>query len=355
MIVEIINVGTELLLGEVINTNATYIQKLCKELGFNVYHQSVVGDNPKRLEECLAIAFNRGADCVITTGGLGPTADDLTKEVAAAYLGLTLEYNEEEAIKVNDKCQFVTINGPIPQNNFKQAWFPKDCHILENELGTANACVMRNDGKMIITLPGPPKEMTYVVDHSLKEYLNPLKKDCIYTHDYVVTKIGESKIAELLKDIIEEQETISIALYASEENVRIRLGCIASSQEDADEKMKETKSLITKIIKPYDSRQDNIKETLFSIMPPYHFSYKSNFVLRDNFILGREISHSMSALEIEIDKQTHRLGEIIDITFRYLGKKETFKVPLLKKAELSYPKLEARIIQNLYTFIKETK
>ena len=108
MNVEIINVGTELLLGEIINTNATYLQKMCKELGFNVFFQTVVGDNPQRFLDCLDIAFNRGCDCVITTGGLGPTEDDLTKELSAKYLGLEMIYNEDEAKKVNDKCCFVT-------------------------------------------------------------------------------------------------------------------------------------------------------------------------------------------------------------------------------------------------------
>ena len=108
MNVEIINVGTELLLGEIINTNATYLQKMCKELGFNVFFQTVVGDNSQRFLDCLEIAFNRGCDCVITTGGLGPTEDDLTKELSAKYLGLEMIYNEAEAKKVNDKCCFVS-------------------------------------------------------------------------------------------------------------------------------------------------------------------------------------------------------------------------------------------------------
>ena len=95
MNVEIINVGTELLLGEIVNTNATYIQKMCKDLGFNVYHQTTVGDNPKRFKECLKIAFERGCDCVITTGGLGPTQDDLTKELSAQFLGLEMVYLDD--------------------------------------------------------------------------------------------------------------------------------------------------------------------------------------------------------------------------------------------------------------------
>ena len=147
MNVEIINVGTELLLGEIINTNATYLQKMCKELGFNVFFQTVVGDNSQRFLDCLEIAFNRGCDCVITTGGLGPTEDDLTKELSAKYLGLEMIFNEAEAKKVNDKCCFVSQLDQVTDNNFKQAYFPKDCYVLDNPIGTANGCVMSKDKK----------------------------------------------------------------------------------------------------------------------------------------------------------------------------------------------------------------
>ena len=138
MNVEVINVGTELLLGEIINTEAPVLFKMCKELGFDIYHQTTVGDNPHRLLECLDIAFKRGADCVITTAGLGPTQDDLTKELSAEYLGLELVYNEEEARKVDEKCRFVTGLDVVSDNNFKQPYFPENAYILDNDVGTAN-------------------------------------------------------------------------------------------------------------------------------------------------------------------------------------------------------------------------
>ena len=191
MNVEVINVGTELLLGEIINTEAPVLFKMCKELGFDIYHQTTVGDNPQRLLECLDIAFKRGADCVITTAGLGPTQDDLTKELSAEYLGLELVYNEEEARKVDEKCRFVTGLNVVSDNNFKQAYFPENAYILENDVGTANGCVMSKDGKMIINLPGPPKEFNYVVEHSLKPYLEQYRQEQIYTEDFLVMGIGE--------------------------------------------------------------------------------------------------------------------------------------------------------------------
>lgn len=354
MIVEIINVGTELLLGEIVNTNATYIQKMCKELGFYVYHQSVVGDNPERFKECLDIAFMRGADCVITTGGLGPTPDDLTKELSASYLGLELVYMEEEAKKVNDKCVFVTGWDTIPKNNFKQAWFPLGSHILENDVGTANACVMTNNEKMIINLPGPPKELQYVVEYSLKQYLEPYRKERIYTEEYILMGIGESRVAEVLKDIIEQQDKISIALYASEESVRIRLGCTASREAEAQQQMKKTKMIIDQKVGKYRI-QTNLQAAVYEIMPPYHFRYTTSFTMRDSFLLGKHISYDASAMEIQIHNRSHRLGEIVEVTLVYQGRETFFAVPLLKQAELSFPKLEARIMQNVYTFLKKTK
>jgi nicotinamide-nucleotide amidase len=352
MIVEIINVGTELLLGEIVNTNATYIQKMCKDLGFNVYYQTTVGDNPERFKKCLDVAFQRGTNCVITTGGLGPTADDLTKEISAEYLGLALEYNAEEAKKVEDKCRFVSNWEDIPENNFKQAWFPKDCYILENEVGTANACVMSKDEKMIINLPGPPKELYYIVDNVLKSYLLPYQKEQIYTYDYITMGIGESRVAEVLKNIIEQQKEVSIALYASEESVRIRLGCIALNQEDADNKMETTKENINTLIGEYCINTKNPMKSLFDIMPPYHITYLSSFVLRNDFVLGKEVSKDAS-FEIVVDNQPHRLGEIVTIILKYQGKEKEFKVPLLKKAELSYSRLESKMIQNIYAFLLE--
>ena len=267
MNVEIINVGTELLLGEIVNTNATYIQKMCKELGFNVYFQTTVGDNHDRFKECLDIAFKRGADCVITTGGLGPTQDDLTKELSAEYLGLELIYLEDEANKVYEKCRFVNGNDDVPDNNFKQAYFPENCFVLENEVGTANGCVMSKDEKMIINLPGPPKEMKFVVDHVLKDYLSKYKQDIIYTVDILTMGIGESKVDEILADLIDHQSDVSIALYASEETVRIRLGCKASNQENADKKMEPIKIEIEKALGNFIIKEKNLKEALAKIMP----------------------------------------------------------------------------------------
>lgn len=351
MNVEIINVGTELLLGEVINTNATYIQKMCRDLGFNVYYQTVVGDNPKRLKECLEIAFLRGANCVITTGGLGPTNDDLTKELSAQYLGLDCIYNEEEAKKVYDKCSFVTNKKEIAQNNYKQAYFPKDCIILENDVGTANGCIMKKDNQMIINLPGPPKEMKYVIEKSLKPYLKQYQKEKIFTYDISTMFIGESLLHEKLEDIINNQKQISIALYAGEDIVRIRLAIKAKNQEEADDKVEQTKKEIEERISSYIIKEKNIKEALMNIMVPYKIKYDGSFRL-DHFFLDGLFKEEDAKLEMEIITKQEKLGERLIII---INQEETLEIPLLKKAEYSYTKAESRIMFFIYKYLKNQK
>lgn len=351
MNVEIINVGTELLLGEIVNTNATYLLKMCKELGFNVYYQSVVGDNPIRYKECLEIAFDRGTDCVITTGGLGPTADDLTKELSAEFLGLKLVYDPNEEKKVAEKCKFVSGMDTIPDNNYKQAFFPETCFILENEVGTANGCVMKKEKRMIVNLPGPPKEMRYVVEHELKPYLKQYKQEVLYTMDIVTMRIGESMVAKMLEDIIDRQDEVTIALYASEQTVRIRLGCKSFIKQEAVKKMELVKKEIIDRVGDYVI-EDHLKDELEKILPSYMFFYQTDFKLPDDFVLTSN-PRIDGCLNIMVDVKKHPLGEIVLFTLEYKDKKTSFEVRLLKEASLSYSKLEARLINELYCFLKD--
>ena len=345
MNIEIINVGTELLLGEIVNTNATYLQKMCKELGFNVYFQTVVGDNQDRFLDCLNNAFFRGANCVITTGGLGPTEDDLTKELSAKYLGLEMIFNEEEAKKVNDKCCFVTQLDKVTDNNFKQAYFPKDCYILDNPIGTANGCVMSKDEKMIVNLPGPPKEMKYVVDHQLKPYLSKYCKESIYTYDINTQGIGESAAATKLADIIQKQDEVSIALYASEELVRIRLAVKALNQDEADLLVKDTKELIEDMMKDYLIGDDLFTEVK-NLISGFTILNQCDFSLSDYFI------NNGGPVFIQLSSKEHPLGEIVHAFIKYKEKEISFDIPLLVKASLSLNKLEAKLIYHISLLIK---
>lgn len=354
MNIEIINVGTELLLGEIVNTNATEIQKVCRELGFSIFYQTVVGDNPERFKECLDIAFKREADMVITTGGLGPTADDLTKELSAEYLGLEMEFREDEAQKVFDKCSFLMRSDDIPETNYKQAYYPKGAYILENEVGTANGCVMRKDNKRIANLPGPPKEMRYVLENSLLPYLKQFQEDKIYTYNINTMMIGESNMAHILKDIVENQENISIALYASEDYCRVRLGVKEKNQKEADNLVQPTMNLIKERLKEYIVEEASLKEVLFNMMPPYYIIYKDE-VLFENLVLGKTYEVSKDAMKLEISKKSHRLGDIICVDISYKDITSSFEVAALKEASLSYMRIESRIIANIYRFLQDNK
>lgn len=353
MKIEIINVGTELLLGEIVNTNATEIQKVCRELGFSIFYQTVVGDNPERFKECLETAFLRGADMVITTGGLGPTADDLTKELSAEYLGLKMEFREEEAKKVFDKCSFLMGSDQIPKTNYKQAYYPQGAYILENDVGTANGCVMSNGQKRIANLPGPPKEMRYVLNHALLPYLEHYREDKIYTYNINTMMIGESDMAQKLKDIVDNQKEVSIALYASEDHCRVRLAVKAKSQTEADRYVASAKHIIEERLKEYIVKEESLNEALFAIMPPYYIDYKDDFRLPETLRLGKHYSHSKTAMRLEISKSKHRLGDIISVTIHYGDITEAFEVAALKDAALSYARIESRIVANLYRFLKK--
>ena len=308
MNVEIINVGTELLLGEIVNTNATELQQLCKEYGFNVYYQSVVGDNPKRLLGCLETAFNRGADIVMTTGGLGPTQDDLTKELSAEFLGLLMVYDEDEAEKVKRKCEFCTGSSLISQNNYKQAFFPECSIVLENDMGTANGCIMKKDHKMIINLPGPPKEMKYVIEHSLKPYLETLRQEKIWTSDLIFMLIGESKADEMITDIIDRQDLVSIAMYASEEYVRVRLAVKAESKEDADNMMFTTKEDIKERLGEY-LIDVSLEQAITSLISSIYIENKTDLELNFDFLSHCE--NKDSSLQMTITSTKEEMGEIV--------------------------------------------
>lgn len=345
MNVEIINVGTELLLGEIVNTNATLLQKVCKKLGFNVYFQTVVGDNPERLYNCLQLVFERGADCVMTTGGLGPTTDDLTKELSAQYLGLEMIYHEEEAQKVLKKCRYCTGIEEIPENNFKQAYYPVDAYILENDMGTANGCVMSKDEKMIINLPGPPKEIQYVVEHSLIPYLEQFKQETIYTYDYLTMFIGESKIDEVLRDLIDNQDHVSIALYAGEETVRVRLAVKAACQNDVNRMMEKIKREIELRIGKYIIFERDLKEALIKNLIPISLTYNGEFRLKDDFL--KPYISDQPQIKIVIETRVEELGEVVVFHFNNYS----FEVPTFVKATYSYGKIEARFVAQLYKYV----
>ena len=177
---EILAVGTELLLGDIVNTNAQYIAKGLSDIGLNVFYQTVVGDNPARLSDCLDIAKSR-ADIIITTGGLGPTYDDLTKEVIARNFGRKLKMHEES---LNILRGYFSKRGhTMTPNNEKQAMMPEDSIVIPNYNGTAPGCIIEGtDNKIAIMMPGPPREMMPMFSNQVIPYLKKFSDEVIVSH-----------------------------------------------------------------------------------------------------------------------------------------------------------------------------
>lgn len=251
MRVELVSVGTELLLGDIVNTNAQYLSKELASLGIEVFNQSTVGDNPKRLLECFDEALKR-SDMVITTGGLGPTKDDLTKEMAAEYFGQEMVLHEESWKYIEERCRRFSLGKPVPPNNKKQAYFPKEATVIKNNNGTAPGAIFEKDGKRIIVMPGPPREMKAMFEESIRPYLMQFTDSMLVSRVMRLYGIGESALEIAIEDILDSQTNPTVALYAKEAEVTIRITAKAKNEEEAkvmlDEKSAEIKEIVGKYV-----------------------------------------------------------------------------------------------------------
>lgn len=230
MTIELISVGTEILLGDIVNTNAQYLSKRIADLGINVMFQHTVGDNAERLKAALDEAFSK-SDAVITTGGLGPTPDDLTKEVCAEYLSIPLEKDEKSLESM--KAYFQSKNTPMAKSNEKQAMMPAGSIILENKNGTAPGCIMEKDGKIIIVLPGPPREMMPMFEDGVVPYLKKFTSGVIKSHSIRTFGIGESSMAEKVEDLF-EMKNPTVAPYAKSGEALLRVTAKAETESKAE-------------------------------------------------------------------------------------------------------------------------
>lgn len=248
MVVELISVGTELLLGNIVNTNAAYLAQKCAILGLSLYHQTVVGDNEERLSETLQTALGR-ADVVILSGGLGPTQDDLTKETAASVLEMSLVEDAHSRERIEEyfkNSQFKIITD----NNWKQAMVPKGAIVVDNDNGTAPGLIMEKKGKSVILLPGPPNELVPMFEKSILPYLRKLQPETISSVMVKICGLGESYVETQIADLIENQSNPTIATYAKTGEVHLRVTAKA-----ADEK--EAKKLIKPMVKELKNRFGN--------------------------------------------------------------------------------------------------
>ena len=197
---EILAVGTELLLGDIVNTNAQFIAQGLAEMGIDVFYQTVVGDNPARLKKAMHNAFER-ADIIITTGGLGPTEDDLTKEIGAEYFGRELVLDEKALNRI--KMFFDRLKRQMSENNVKQAMVPKDSIVIYNENGTAPGIIIENEKQILIMMPGPPREMKPMFTNQVMPYLASKQEYTLVSKVLRIAGVGESTVEMEIRDIID--------------------------------------------------------------------------------------------------------------------------------------------------------
>ena len=250
----ILTVGTEILFGQIVNTNAAYLSRELNNLGFDVMYHYSVGDNPKRLLELIHLAF-RDCDMIITTGGLGPTQDDLTKETIAKAMG--------ERIVVSDmamealKSHYRKSERPMTENNLKQAYMPESAEVLPNDQGTAPGFWLEKDGKIIVSMPGPPREMTNMFSKEVMPRLRSLQDSVIHYRILRTFGLGESKMETVLLPLIDEQTDPTIATYAKEGECSLRIASKRATLQEAKKAVDDMSQRVMDIIGEYVYSQDN--------------------------------------------------------------------------------------------------
>lgn len=243
---EIISVGTELLLGQIVNTNAAFISQKLAELGIDVYYTTTVGDNAARLREVFTRSWQR-SDLIILTGGLGPTMDDLTRETVADFLGLELVLNHDILAALRD--YFASRGRVMTENNKKQAYFPAGAQILPNPNGTAAGVFLEKEGKVVVMLPGPPFEMVPMFENEVVPRLENLlagRREVIKSRVLKLYGVGESQLETMLQDLLEKQSNPTLATLAKENEIQLRLTAKASLPERAEKLLAEMEAEIRK-------------------------------------------------------------------------------------------------------------
>ena len=263
--VEILSIGTELLLGNIVNADAQMLSQGLSELGLNVYYHTVVGDNPLRARDAVEIAKKR-ADIIITTGGLGPTCDDLTKNVLAEAFGKKLFFHEESAQRI--RAHFERIGRPFTENNLQQAMLPEGCEVLSNDWGTAPGCAFEADGTHVIMLPGPPSECTPMFRYRAVPYLLKLSEGVIASHTLKFFGIGESLVEARLRDQMNAMTNPTMAPYAKEGECELRITAKAATDEEAQELLKPTVEQVKAIFGDlvYGVDVSSLEETVFRLL-----------------------------------------------------------------------------------------
>lgn len=245
MVAELLSVGTELLLGEILNTDAQFLATQLSEIGIDVYFQTVVGDNPERMKNAVELALSR-SDIVIASGGLGPTPDDLTKEILSECMGEELVMHEESLSKMKD--YFKRLNRDMAKINEKQAMMPKGGIVLTNNNGTAPGAIIEKNGKIVIMLPGPPNELKPMYLESVRPFLESKSEYIFHSRCLQIFGIGESSVAEKLKSMMETYTNPTVAPYAKTAGVRLRLTAKCKSKDEGEALIKPVEDEIRGIL-----------------------------------------------------------------------------------------------------------
>ena len=249
MRVELVSVGTELLLGDIVNTNTAYLSKELAALGLGVFRQTTVGDNRERLLKTLESAFLEN-DTVIITGGLGPTDDDITKECAAEYFGREFYFHEYSWVKILERLTRAGRNI-ITENNKKQAMIPEGAIVLENYCGTAPGIIIEENNKRIVLMPGPPREMRDMFEKSVKPYLEKFSNKQFISKYVRFYGIGESLLETKIKDIMDNQTNPTLALYAKTGEVLLRITASGDDKEECEDLIRKQLDEIEKRVGEY--------------------------------------------------------------------------------------------------------
>lgn len=230
---ELIAVGTEIILGDIQNTHAQFLSQELAALGINVFYHTAVGDNDGRFSTILQTALSR-SDLIFLTGGLGPTTDDITKETACALMEIPCTLDEEIAGRL--RAFFTRLNRPMTENNLKQAMVPDGSIVLQNDWGTAPGFILEKDGKTVVLLPGPPRELRPMFTHRVKPYLEAKQQQPIFSKNVRVFGIGESALEPMITDLVESTDP-TVALYAKDGEVLVRVTAKAPNRQIAEEKV----------------------------------------------------------------------------------------------------------------------
>ena len=252
----ILSVGTEILFGQIVNTNTVYLSQQMNMLGFDVMYHYTVGDNPKRVEEMIDLAF-QDCDLILTTGGLGPTQDDLTKEVACKALDDTLVMMDDVLEEITK--YFKTLGREMTENNKKQAIMPSRATVFHNDAGTAPGFALEKDGKYIICMPGPPREMKRMFQKSVVPFLQSMIDGALYYRQIRFFGIGESMLETRLLDLIDNQTDPTLATYAKEGECSLRIASKRATEEEAvhavDEMLEKVKERVGHYIYSCDDEE----------------------------------------------------------------------------------------------------